>query len=239
MDGEIIAKDYRQDLDPRQEEKYHRINVRVPRPEPSLDDVSKMEQLKAHALAEIEIPSTLNSAVDLMLASLFYFELDCLPKWHIRSGKEGWSCSGQILCRLVLPPSGRRALHEQLRTSNAKFLKDGNFVADGVDKLKGVSRSHQEVPYFRRPITFTVGSLDESIGITLHNWVSRPRTISGLPKSANELIKAQMLHAPFGRSDCAQVEKHLPQVPQEHVQVTLDPTRATRKRKREMKILEN
>lgn len=66
------------------------MNVRVPRPEPSLDDVSKMEQLKAYALVEIEIPSTLDTAVDLMLASLFYFELDCVPSYS----KNGWSCSG-------------------------------------------------------------------------------------------------------------------------------------------------
>ena len=75
-----------------------------------------------------------------------------------------------------------------------------------------VERITKGLPMFKRRIQFTLGSLDDTIGITLRGIIPIPMTISGLPKTARQLIDLQGLDAPFGRIDHKRAEKCLPQI---------------------------
>jgi hypothetical protein len=232
MDGERIHIEYRNGLSDRERERYHRINIRLPHPEPLLSDVSAMDRLKAYTLAHLELPSTTIDIMDLIHASMFYFELDVLPHLSDDLYSGEWICSGQILCRIDLQAPGRKALYERLMKSNAYFLIAGHPVTC-VDEqtYAAAAKSGGDLPPFRRLVNFAVPDLDSPIRISIRGLVSAPRTISGLPKSANDLIKAQMLSTPFGRADGMQTEKGLPQVPKDHIHLPPDTTGASRKRK--------
>lgn len=105
LDGEDGWKRFHNSVDSNTRSRYHRLNVKFTGLEPSLDDANQIPSLKDVALRKIEEDNaTIISAVDSMLASLFYFELDALPILY----GDNYHCLGYIRCRLDFPVEGLR-----------------------------------------------------------------------------------------------------------------------------------
>lgn len=106
-------------MDPKTRPRYYWLNVKFTGPEPSLDDAKQIPSLKAAVIRQLEEDkATLTLVVDLMLASMFYFELDALP---IPDGN-GYLCLGYIHCCLDLLVGGLRYLYDRLLETLLWFL---------------------------------------------------------------------------------------------------------------------
>ncbi len=202
LDGQKTWDELFNTLSTESRTRFHRLNIDFPGIEPSIDDVSAMASLKQQAEQHIASEARLKGIKDSMIASMFYFELEDIPKYL--SGQ--YQCIGHVSCRLNLPQSARRRLYQQLMDSSAKFLIDGRPVSC-VEVVPSLN-----IP-FKRRLHFTLPSLTDMVYISIRGITFRPRMISGLPKSLDDLIAAQKLDAPFGRADHVQREKPLPELP--------------------------
>ena len=182
--------------------RYHRLNLYLQGPEPPLDDLSTVGELKTQTMEYIKSSSTIPTIMDSMYAAMFYFELEDLPRFI--NGR--YECVGHIFCRLNLPPNGRQYLYSQLIATSSWFLIHGHPTACVLKVLKG----H---PPFKRRVQFVVDTLSESIAISIRGITSMPRLISGFPISLKNLIDSQQLYAPFGRADHSTLGKLLPSIP--------------------------
>lgn len=76
-------------------QRFHRLNVRLAGPEPSLDDTVVILELKTKVEQTIvEERLLISSIFDSMIAFMFYFELDDLPTLR----DAGYNCNGFIFC---------------------------------------------------------------------------------------------------------------------------------------------
>ena len=183
--------------------RYHRLNIQFPGPEPALDDAAKIPELKecvANALHHEK--SLLNSVIDSMISSMFYFELDVLPNL----GHDGFACNGYIYCRLDLPSEGLRQLYIRLDETESLFLIQGNPVRCSQGIPPGM-------PPFKKRITFKVHSRDELIAFSVKGITSTLKLLSGFPTSLGKLIEDQRLDSPFGTIDHVVYGKPLPPIP--------------------------
>ncbi|KAI7475653.1 hypothetical protein KC351_g9958 [Hortaea werneckii] len=202
LDGERIWHDLHNSLPELAKDRFHRVNLKIKGLEPAIDDLNGMRDLKAQTQTFVNLEDPLKPTLDSIIASSFYFELDGMPQFVDGS----FLCVGHIFCRLSLPVQGRRWIYTELMKTKSYFLVSGSPVSC-VDR---VSRNY---PPFKRRLKFCVGSLDDTIRITLRGIVDPSRSISGLPKTAREIIKLQSLEAPFGRVDHRRADKPLPLVP--------------------------
>ncbi|KAI9673847.1 MAG: hypothetical protein M1822_009583 [Bathelium mastoideum] len=202
LDGEKAWRELVNTMAPEKRARYHRLNLSLKGPEPAIDDVAAMRMLKTAAEECMSSKSQLSSLLDSIHASIFYLELDDMPYFT----GEAFHCSGHIFCRLELPRDGKDALMTQLLATSAYFLINGAPVV-------AVGPETKKCPLFRRRVRFEVTSLEDSLGISIRGLTSRPRSISGMPKTLNQLIHLQQLQAPFGHATHRAVQKHLPQMP--------------------------
>lgn len=202
LDGEKIWHDTYNSLPETERKRYHRLNLTLEGTEPAIDDLNSMYDLRDKTKEFSQPMQVLKPVLDSIYASMFYFEFgeQPVPRGH------GYFCSGAIFCRLRLPEQARMALMTKLKATSSYFLICGQPVSC-------VERLTKSAPLYKRSITFMVGSLDEPVRITLRGITSQPVAISGLPRSANEIVQAQKLVAPFGRTDHSQLEKTLPLLP--------------------------
>jgi hypothetical protein len=202
MDGERIWSEFSGSLSDVEKERYHRLNITLRQPEPMLDDYSALDKLKATAKDAIRKGHNVHLMQDIVVASMFYFEFDKMPVWR----GTAWHCEGSILCRLELSLDGRRALYERLRRSTAFFFVFGTPVSCVDQSLRGT-------PSFRRRIHFSLPTLLDDVRITLGGITSAHVRISGLPRTARDLLELQQFDTPFGRADHSIFEKRLPELP--------------------------
>jgi hypothetical protein len=202
LDGEYVWEKFIQTIPPPFRHRYHRLNITFQGPEPQLDDVASIGQLKSQTNASLQRNATLLAAMDAIWASIFYLELEDLP--IIVNGH--YQCVGHLCCRLRAPPQGRKFLYAKLFETSSWFIIQGR-------PTPCVPALPRAFPPFKRRVQFEVDSLDECISISLRGITSKPAVISGLPSSLRRLIQSQQLRAPFGRSDHCRAEKPLPQVP--------------------------
>jgi hypothetical protein len=220
LDGEDAWESFLNNVPLKSRHRYHRLNIKFPGPEPSLDDADRLPELKETVSSTIhqDRPSML-SVVDSMLASMFYFELDRLPA----RDSYGFSCSGLIFCRLDLPADGLRQLHLRLTETSSWFIVQGKPIACSQGIPEGL-------PPFRKRVTFRVESKDELITLSLRGIISKPRQLSGFPTTLDHLIKDQQLNHPFGTID-HRSDKLLPATPVKRCGVFND-HHETKRRKR-------
>ena len=83
--------------------RYHRLNLYLQGPEPPLDDLSTVGELKTQTMEYIKLNSTIPTIIDLIYAAMFYFKLEDLP-WFINGY---YKYISYIFCRLNLPPNRR------------------------------------------------------------------------------------------------------------------------------------
>ena len=202
LDGEKTWDEFVNSLPETSRSRFHRLNLSLSSSNLGIDDVSIIENLKRRAQEHFEADAQVRLVRDSIWASLFYFELEDCPQYV----DSKYVCAGHVLFRLNLPEDGQENLYRRLKESSALFLVDGRPVAC-VDSLP------KTFPPFKRKIRFTVSSLSETLGISLRGITLKPRLISGSPKSVKELMKLQMLQAPFGRYDHLPMEKSLPSIP--------------------------
>lgn len=202
LDGEKIWQDLINSLPESNHAKFHRLNLPIRGGEPLLDDVTAMQDLKCQTTTFLQSPNVTTDILDSLFASIFYFEFDGMPCWQ----GSLYTCTGNVFCRLRLPLKGRKALQEMLVRTSSYFLVLG-------EPVRCVERTVANPPLFKKQVKFTLKTLEDTVGITLRGATSRPRTISGLSKKAEDIIRMQMLDAPFGRHDHVSAEKELPQLP--------------------------
>lgn len=202
LDGEKIWHDFYNSLPAAVRPRYQRLNLPIKGPEPGIDDVAAMHSLKVQAANHAWKPQQMDTVMDLIYASMFYFEFEDEPI----ATDGSYLCTGHIFFRVHLPPEGRKELLRELLRTKSYFIVRGQPV-------KCVETVPRTVPLFKRRLSFELGSLDDSVGITLRGITTDAVTISGLPKSANELLTMQRLKAPFGTTDHAAVQKALPAIP--------------------------
>lgn len=166
---------------------YHRLNVQFPGDEPRLDDVASIPKLKAQVDEDIALSKKVDSIALSILASLFYLELDSVP----RRANGQFSGSATILCCVPHTDPALEELMQQLGTKTFIYVNDqvaGRFVRNVCFDQAG---------RFRWKI-----DLDTSdsfrVSIKLEHKLCE---ISGSPFSMERLIKTQGLEADFGMAN--------------------------------------
>ena len=205
LDGENTWVEFVNTLPSQVRRRFHRLNVAFAGPEPGLDDVSVMEDLKRKTSQCIDSEFSLLSVTDSILGSFFYFELQELPV--MVDGQ--FECIGNIYCRfknnsLALDRLLRRLIH-----CSAHFVVAERPVPCTGDMEAGGWKT------FQRPVRFSVLRLSDEIDIHIDHITSQPVSISGFPQSVDGLIQQQQLYRPFGRSDHVDqtFDKPLPDLP--------------------------
>ena len=202
MDGDKAWHEIRNTISPESTTRLHRLNVPLDDQELGIDDVSRMDCLRQKAEAYLDSQDRLTPISDSLLAATFYFELDSPPRWV----DEGFECHGSILCRLNMPPEGRRALYEHLSNECAFFVVNGRPVP-------ATDRVPRCAPPFRKRVKLVLSHDGDTISIILRSVNRGPHQISGQPTTLEKMVKAQMLDAPFGRVDHEIAQKPLPPRP--------------------------
>ncbi|PPJ52146.1 hypothetical protein CBER1_10984 [Cercospora berteroae] len=220
MDGQKIHKEYIRNRSIRDKERTERFNFDYGFPEPALDDCTRMEWLESETYRHIDLTDSIARARDAAISSLFYFELDRLPEFCPGSNsKSFWQCSGYIACRNQPCQEGYEALVKDLERSfflitefcSSEHNDEGPSAAP-LGQPEHCLTNASTVGIYRKPLTFSVRSLDNKVAITLNGITSQPKSISGFPTSVNQLSKRQQLQAPFGRPDHS-IGKPLPARP--------------------------
>jgi hypothetical protein len=169
---------------------YFRFNIEFAGKEPSLDDLGKMQELKATTRSMFAASQDLVDSADCLVASLFYFELESLPRFE-----DGvYACVGHILCRRR---SDSEPLLARLSKNSARFAVDGHRVSGRVEDRSFVGKGG----CFRKKIEFSVKGLEQEVSISLREGHSKARNISGSPFTISKVIEDQGLDAHFGTAD--------------------------------------
>ncbi|KAB5514941.1 patatin-like phospholipase-like protein [Coniochaeta sp. 2T2.1] len=171
-------------------DRYFRLDITFDGPEPKLDDVKMIPKIKDMVRTDKDLSQAIDEISECIVASLFYFELDSIPKQ--RNGE--YSGSGCILCLRRRSDPALVALIDKLSRSSARFLVCGAEIPGSV----------RDPPFwdgngnFRKNITFKVKG---EFMISLKDARGREYPISGAPFSVEKLVAAQGLNAYFGTSD--------------------------------------
>jgi hypothetical protein len=174
-------------------EQYFRFDIEFDGPEPGLDDVTRMQEVKAAARSAVYGSKELDRLARCVVAELFIFELE--PGYRKEKGQ--FLCVGRIFCRLRANGTALGMLLNRLTTSSAKFLlqgrplggspKDGSYLDSGGN--------------FNKTVVFEIHDRRSPISIHLQDGLSPPCSISGSPFSIDALVAAQHLEDSFGRAD--------------------------------------
>jgi hypothetical protein len=203
IDGEDAWKTFYNSLEPGTRFRYHRLNVQFSGPEPSLDDTTKLQELKDNVSDTIEANSDqITSVVDAMIASMFFLELDKKPSLD----GTYYTCEGYIFCRVDLPPEGLRYLYHRMVETSSWFLIQGK-------PIKCVGTIPYTLPPFKRHVSFRVDSMDELLSISIRGITKGTRVLSGFPTTLRKLIDKQGLNNVFGDINHSVHEKALPAIP--------------------------
>ncbi|CAK7237038.1 hypothetical protein SBRCBS47491_009841 [Sporothrix bragantina] len=168
--------------------RYHRLDVQFDGDEPRLDDAASMSEIMAVAQNDATCSDAIDDVARSIVASLFYFELDSIPRRE--NGRH--RCSGRILCAIQPSEPAFAVLVRRLASSAAQFWVDGSVVAELDEACIGSSGG------FQKRIEFDAC---ERFAIALKQDPAGPCHISGSPFTVRKLLHQQGLLAVFGRSD--------------------------------------
>lgn len=201
MDSENQWKMFAQCVPPKLHGRYHRLNVCFPGPEPAINEVQAIRDLKILAQQSFASDKKAHIIRDTMIASMFYFELDSF------STMKGGSirCLGTIMCRLPLDAHGRLGLQMKLWDSASSFV-----VCNETFQCVETMNRKEPVPIFRRQLDFKLKNITDDVHIYITGITNHPTPISGLPRPLNQIIEVQGLIAPFGCLDHREAGRLLP-----------------------------
>lgn len=169
--------------------RYHRLNVQFDGEEPRLDDVHSIPRLRYKAEEDESISERIERVAHCFIASLFYFELDSLPRRV--DGK--YLGTGRILCSIPQKDPAFSQLFGRLSGSSAHFWIDGWPEVQVVD-----DDSFDKDGNFRKRVELNT---DGRFAITLKQNAAEPCNISGSPFSVDKLVRLQGFKAVFGQPD--------------------------------------
>ncbi|KAH7303728.1 acyl transferase/acyl hydrolase/lysophospholipase [Stachybotrys elegans] len=173
---------------------FFRFDIEFDGPEPALDDVLVMEEIRDEARDAMLDSPTLDRLVLRTRAELFFFELDPERPYQLIGGV--YECVGRISCRLRARTPEFEAFMAQLNASSAKFLiSDRVLPTDFQDRFTRLRDGN-----FSKVIKFQTPSRQDPITISLREK-DTAYPISGAPFSLQWLIDAQQLEARFGQQD--------------------------------------
>jgi len=168
--------------------RYHRLNVQFEGDEPRLDDIQSIPDVKLKVQDDPSVCETIDNIARCMIASLFFFELDSMPR---RLGGK-YVGTGHILCSIRPSEPAFSVLFHRLSTS-------GQFWINGVPvaNIRDGSCFDNE-GNFRIKVEINT---DDRFTVTLKQDSSELCNISGSPFSVRKLILLQGLCAVFGSPD--------------------------------------
>ena len=169
--------------------KYHRLNLEFEGVEPRLDDTKSIPYLKTKAQEDRSLSKVIDNIAQIMIASLFYFELDTIPERV--DGK--YISTGHIFCSVRYNNAAFHSLFNRLSNTSAYFLFNGDPLPVASD-----SSCFSREGNFRKCVELNT---ENTFTIILKQTGSNPCDISGSPFSIQRLIKAQGLDATFGKSN--------------------------------------
>ncbi|KAI2791711.1 hypothetical protein POX_c04583 [Penicillium oxalicum] len=152
---------------------------------PRLDDIEKLTEMSDIPFG---VPDTLVRAI--LATAFFFFELDDIPV----KGHGGYFCRGSILCSRENTPTIVKGVLAEF--PGARFRTAQDYHLGPVGEHDGCS----DCGYYRKKVTFSVGSLQEEFTIQICGNTSSQR-IGGFPKSVQQLTHEQQAYAHFGRAD--------------------------------------
>ena len=141
------------------EANYFRLDIEFPDSEPRLDDTSQMQLLKSQTQAALTKSKELSPLTRSIVASLFYFELEALPKY--REGR--FFCAGHIMCRLPFNHPAFACLCQQLANASSAFVAQGRAMLFSPDDRS----NYREDGNFQKRLEFTVLDRQQKIAISL------------------------------------------------------------------------
>jgi hypothetical protein len=159
---------------------YFRFDIEFKEKEPSLDDTSKMRELSAYARAAIYKSIELDRLAQCMIAELFFFELDSVP----RKENGMYSCTSYILYRLRSKTAAFEALLGQLTKTLAKFFLGNRPLLGSIEDRSSIERDGN----FRKRVYFQVSNRQSSMSIYLKEGSLELCNISGSPFSIDWLV---------------------------------------------------
>ncbi|EDN92146.1 hypothetical protein SS1G_08008 [Sclerotinia sclerotiorum 1980 UF-70] len=123
--GSTIAHKHRSLRRQGSREQYFRFDIEFDHPEPELDDTTRMQEVKERARSAIYESKELDHLARCVVAELFLFELDSIPKKE----RGRYFCQGRIICRLrahhtalqVLLEHSRRDYHSHVVSAGLRF----------------------------------------------------------------------------------------------------------------------
>ncbi|KKY22693.1 putative patatin-like phospholipase [Phaeomoniella chlamydospora] len=170
--------------------RYHRLDVQYDHNEPRLDDVRSIPELKSKVGTDDSLTYLIENVARVMVASLFYFELDSIPE-RFEGKRVGY---GYIRCALRCNSPAFSVLLNQLSGRSALFYSDDNPITREFGDPAVLDGDGN----FRLRVDFDI---DNKFTISLKQGDSAPCDISGSPYSIDKLIAAQGLDAYLGTAD--------------------------------------
>jgi hypothetical protein len=171
-------------------DRFFRLDVTFEGPEPELDNVKIIPELKGMVRADKALSCAIDEISRCIVASLFYFELESIPE-H----KNGvFSGLGYLLCFCRKSDPALEALVEKLSRTSATFIVNGSRLPCDLRDPSFWDTDGN----FRKRIAFTTS---EEILISLKLEGYQEYSISGAPFTIDKLVSAQGLNAHFGTVD--------------------------------------
>lgn len=169
--------------------RYHRLDVQYEGDEPRLDDTQSIPEMRRKVVEDETLSRKVRLAARCLLTSLFYFELESLPR--LVDGK--YKGRGYILCSIRRRDPAFLPLFDRLSKASAHFWIDGCPEMKVVDK-----RSFDSHGNFRKLVELNTHG---KFSIALKQGSSESWDISGSPFSVKKLVLLQGLKAVFGQPD--------------------------------------
>ncbi|KAH8650337.1 acyl transferase/acyl hydrolase/lysophospholipase [Tricladium varicosporioides] len=167
--------------------RYHRLDTEFDGELPRLDDTKSIHDLQLKAQEDDSISKVIDNVARCAIASLFYFELDSIPK-----GCNGeYTGTGTIFCSVRRSDPAFTLLLGQL--SNATFYLNNCPIPGEIGDRSFISKDGN----FRKRVEL---SLSSRFTISLKQDDAELCHISGSPYLIDKLISAQGLDAHFGRA---------------------------------------
>ena len=139
-----------------------------------------MQELRTYIRAEFFDFRKLNDLARAIIALLFYFELESIPKY----GNKKILYAGNILYRLRIGNPALEALFDQLFKGSAQFCLGENTILSAVKDRSSINRNGN----FRKRVEFSIYNRQYKIFIFLKEGLYSPNNISGSPFSIDSLV---------------------------------------------------
>ena len=171
-------------------DRFFRLDVIFEGPEPRLDDVTVIPELKDLVLSDQSLYQAIGEIARRIIAALFYFELEAIPEQNNGEFKG----VGHIFCFRKRSDPALTALVDKLSRSSATFVLNGVKVPGSITDPSFWDADGN----FQKRIPFKVNG---EISISLREEGSQDYPISGAPFTVEKLVAAQGLNSHFGTAD--------------------------------------